>query len=78
MSSNPSPNQLVYVARLTIRSNGERKANSSFLPLSRKFENTKAINSRFCSVFERSKMPAAREATEIKLSSVVRNTPSPF
>jgi hypothetical protein len=32
---------------------------------------TKAINSRFCSVFERSKTSAAREATEIRLSSVV-------
>jgi hypothetical protein len=31
----------------------------SFFPLRRRFEMTKAINSRFCSVFERSKMSAA-------------------
>ena len=60
------------MARLTIKSKGERIENSSFLPLSFKFENTKAINWRFCSVFERSKMSAARDANEIRLSNVVR------
>ena len=59
-------------ARLTIRSKGERNENSSFFPLRRRFEKTEAINSRFCSVFERSKISAAREATEISPSKVVR------
>ena len=62
---------------MTIRSKGERKEDSSFLPLRLRFEKTKAINWRFCSMFERSKMSAAREATDIKLSSVVRKLPSP-
>ena len=62
-------NQLACVRRLTIRSNGERNVKSSFFPFSDRFEKAKAINSRFCSVFERSKMSAAREATEINVSA---------
>jgi len=45
------------------------------LPLRRGFEKTKARSSRFCSVFERSNSSAAREATEIKVSSVVPVVP---
>jgi hypothetical protein len=50
----------------------------SFFPLSRRFENTNARSWRFCSGFERSNNSAAREAKEIRLSSVVRKSPSPF
>ena len=48
---------------MTIRSKGDRKEKFSFFPLKRRFEKTKAINSRFCSIFERLKISAAREAT---------------
>jgi len=57
---------------LTIKSNGERKENSSFFPLSRKFEKTNAMSCRFSSAFERSKSSTAREVSEIRLSSAIR------
>jgi hypothetical protein len=66
------------LARSTIKSKGEHNENSSFSPLSRRFENTNARSWRFCSGFERSNNSAAREEKEIRLSSVVWKSPSPF
>jgi hypothetical protein len=62
----------------SLKSKGERNEYSSFFPLSRRFENTKARSWRFCSGFELSNSSAAREANEIRLSSVVRKSPRPF